>query len=265
MLPTHCDESKLSWFMHLLLKPVKWVWWRIVELIFKLQFRLSGDMVPTTPIEIDLFTGGQIITYDLRDKIKAGTVIPKKAEIDRFAEDGTGLILMDGTHVPCDLVIYGTGYGKDYNILDKSTLQPKLNIEADGLYLYCNMIPPELPDLAYIGSEVSTFNNVLTQGLQAEWLARHLSGECELPSPSHMTKEIHRNQAWKRSWMPATSSRAAILQLHMMRYHDSLCKGMGEKAKRKRNPLAEIFMPYGARDYTGVMRSEAQVMKVGED
>ena len=255
MLPTHCDESKVSWYIHSLLCPVKWVWWRSVELMIKLQFRLSGDMVPKTPIEIDLFTGGQIITYDLRNKIKAGKVLARKGEIDRFCEDGKGLVLKDGSHIPCDLLIYGTGYGKDYNLLDKDGLQSKLDIQKDGLYLYRNMIAPEVPDLAYIGSEVSTFNNILTQGLQAEWLAHHLCGECKLPSPDDMVKEIYRTQAWKRSWMPLIASRAAILQLHMMRYHDILCKDMGQKWRRKKNPLAEIFMPYRARDYLTLIKS----------
>lgn len=256
MLPTHCDEGKLSWYIHSLLSPVKWMWWRIVELMIKLQFRLSGDLVPKTPIEIDLFTGGQIITYDLRNKIKAGKVLARKGEIDRFCENGMGLILQEGSHIPCDLLIYGTGYGKDYTILDTESLQGKLDIQKDGLYLYRNMIAPKIPDLAYIGSEVSTFNNILTQGLQAEWLARHISGECKLPSLDHMLKDIDRIQIWKRSWMPPIASRAAILQLHMLRYHDKLCQDMGEKWKRKKNPLAEIFMPYRARDYVTLIKNK---------
>ena len=33
---------------------------------------------------------------------------------------------------------------------------------------------------------------------------------------------MEREQAWKRTWMPATSARASIHQLHMMKYHDQL-------------------------------------------
>ena len=46
-------------------------------------------------------------------------------------------------------------------------MQNRLNIDRDGLYLYRNVIPTGLPNLAFVGGEVSTFNNILTHGLQA--------------------------------------------------------------------------------------------------
>ena len=45
-------------------------------------------------------------------------------------------------------------------------VQERLSIQKDGLYLYRNIIPPQVPDLAFIGSEVSTFNNILTHAMQ---------------------------------------------------------------------------------------------------
>ena len=59
-----------------------------------------------------------------------------------------------------------------------------------------------------------------------------------------------RSQAWKRSWKPFSNARAALLQLHMPKYHDQLLMDMGEPHLRKgRNKLAEIFQPYWAADY----------------
>merc|ERR1719269_269520 len=57
-LPMHYDISPLGMMMHFLAAPLKWLWWRIVELMFRFQFRLSGDLVPSTRIEHDLFSGG---------------------------------------------------------------------------------------------------------------------------------------------------------------------------------------------------------------
>merc|ERR1712207_95312 len=82
-----------------------------------------------------------------------------------------------------------------------------------------NIIPPNVPNLAFIGSEVSTFNNRI-----------------ELPERQRMLARIEKMQAWKRSWMPATSARAAILQLHMLKYHDRLVKDMGEKHLLRARP-----------------------------
>jgi len=249
MLPTHYDESNTKWWFHSLLTPVKWGWWRIVEQLFKFQFGLKGDMLPTTPLEIDLFTGGQILNYDFRKFVKEKKLVAMRNAIDKFTE--SGVVLRDGTEIPAELVIYGTGFKKNYDILDR-LLQSKLNLEKDGLYLYRNVLPPQLPDLAFVGSEVSTFNNILTHSLQAQWLKRVISGELKLPSAGMMQKSIETEQAWKRTWMPGTSARASIWQLHMMKYHDTLCKDMGVAHKRKGNPLSELFMPYTAADYKSI-------------
>jgi len=247
MLHASHDMSAFATWFHAVLVPLKWFFWRIVELMFRVQFRLSGEAVPDTPIEIDLFTGGQILTYEYRNMLKAGQVQGLKGSIDHFVEDG--VVLTDGTQIPADVVIYGTGFGKSYEIFDKAT-QQKLAVQRDGLYLYRNIIPAAVPNLAFVGSEVSTFNNVLTHGLQAVWLRKVLTGEMRLPSAGAMHQIVEKEQAWKRSWMPASSARASIWQLHMMKYHDNLCEDMQVPCRRKGwNILAEVFVPYSAADY----------------
>ena len=44
--------------------------------------------------------------------------------------------------------------------------QAKLGVAKDGLPLFRNILPPLLPRLGFVGSEVSSYNNVLTSGLQ---------------------------------------------------------------------------------------------------
>merc|ERR1712159_531568 len=118
-----------------------------------------------------------------------------------------------------------------------------------GLYLYRSVLPPSMPSIAFLGSEVSTFNNVLTHGLQAVWLSKLLTGAMALPPPREMQKAVEAEMHWKRTWMPSTSARAAIQQLHMPKYHDRLLADMGEAVCRKSNPLFEALVPYRARDY----------------
>merc|ERR1711972_754901 len=247
-LPMHHGESACSRWLHWLFTPLKWLWWRIVELLFWCQFRLPREQVPKSRIEVDLFSGGQILTYEFRDMCRRGQIKYTLGAISRFEEDG--VVLKDGSKLEADLVIYGTGFAKNYDIFDKSSVQPLMDLERDGLWLYRNMIPAHLRDLAFIGCEVSTFNNILTHGLQALWLQRLLTGELRLPCGGDMEREVGRDRAWKRSWMPGSSARAAIWQLHMMRYHDGLVEDMGECRKRKGfNLLAEVFSPYSAGDY----------------
>jgi len=247
MLPTHHEEGNCFWWMHSTCAPVKWVWWKVVETMFKVQFQLGSEHTPETRMDHDLFTGGQIITYELRDMVKAGTLNHTVGSIDYFKENS--VVLMDGTEIEADMVIYGTGFAKNYNLFDSSFVQPLLDIQKDGLYLYRNIIPPKVPNLAFVGSEVSTFNNILTHGLQAAWLKKVMKGEVVLPRAGGMEQAIEKERSWKRSWMPASSARASIWQLHMMKYHDNLCKDMGENYKRKCDPISEALMPYSAADY----------------
>jgi dimethylaniline monooxygenase (N-oxide forming) len=247
MLRPYHDVSNVAWYLHGLLTPLKWVWWRIVEQMFKVQFGLPKEMIPDTPIDIDVFTGGQILNYECRDMLKAGRVNAVKGSVEKITPDS--VVLQDGSELKAAILVFGTWFTKNYDLLDR-LLQNKLNLEKDGLYLYRNILPPRLPNIAFVGAEVSTFNNILTHGLQAEWLARVIDGTVELPSSGKMSQTVEFEQAWKRSWMPGTSARASIFQLHMMKYHDRLMKDMGEDHKRKGwNFLAEAFAPYNARDY----------------
>jgi len=247
LLPTHHDVSPLAWWLHCIFTPLKWLVWRLVEAIFAFQFRLSGEMVPTSRIEIDVFTGGQILTYEARDMIQSGVLTVRKDAIARYTPDGLDLA-RDGASVRADLVVFGTGFTKSYDYLD-ADVQAQLQLQRDGLYLYRSLLPVNVPGIAFLGSEVSTFNNVLTHGLQAVWLSKLLTGAMALPPPREMQKAVEAEMNWKRTWMPSTSARAAIQQLHMPKYHDRLVTDMGETACRKSNPVFEVLVPYNARDY----------------
>jgi cation diffusion facilitator CzcD-associated flavoprotein CzcO len=252
-LPMHWDLGRAERCLHCLAAPLKWLWWRTVELMFRFQFRLSGEFVPTTRLDHDVFTGGQILSYEFRDMLRAGKVSAQKGAIARFTR--TGVVLTDGSEMQADMVVFGTGFTKSYAYLDPS-LRKQLNREQDGLYLYRNMFPTQVPDLCFVGSEVSTFNNILTQGLQALWLRHVLTGHVTLPSLETMDRAIDTERAWKRSWMPKKGDRAAILQLHKMSYHDQLCKDMAVNPCRKGwNLLAEAFAPYSATDYSDLFPS----------
>merc|ERR1712048_1208923 len=84
MLPASHEEGPLSAWFHGVFAPLKWLFWRTVELMFRVQFQLRREDVPSTPIEIDLFTGGQILNYEYRDMLRAGKVTGIKGSIDHF-------------------------------------------------------------------------------------------------------------------------------------------------------------------------------------
>ena len=67
-----------------------------------------------TPLEHDVFTGGQILTYEFRDLLKKGEVQAVKASIEKYTE--TGVHLNNGADIEADMVVYGTGFAKNYDV-----------------------------------------------------------------------------------------------------------------------------------------------------
>ena len=156
------------------------------------------------------------------------------------------------TTLPCDVLVCGTGFQREYDYLPPQQ-RAALGVAPDGLYLYRHVLPLGVPDLAFIGAETATISNVATHGLQAEWLARLLAGRHALPPAPTMAAAVAQHAAWARSWMPDTPSRASLVLLHQVHYHDTLLKDLGVPHRRKGNPLSELFMPYRPRDYNGIV------------
>merc|ERR1719146_266498 len=182
--------------------------------------------------------------------IRSGALKVRKDAIARYTAEGVDL-KREGASIAADLVVYGTGFVKSYDYLD-ADVQAQLQLQRDGLHLYRSLLPVSVSGIAFLGSEVSTFNNVLPHGLQAAWLSKLLTGAMALPPPRQMQAAVEAEMNWKRTWMPSTSARAAIQQLHMPKYHDRLVSDMGLPTCRKSNPLAELLMPYNARDYADI-------------
>lgn len=102
------------------------------------------------------------MNYDYRDALNAGTCAEINGGIDHYTENG--VVLKDGSTHEADFVIYGTGFIRDYTYFDEETTK-QLDRQRDGLYLYRSILPPNVPNLAFVGAEISTFNNILTQAL----------------------------------------------------------------------------------------------------
>lgn len=148
--------------------------------------------------------------------------------MDRFTQEG--VVLTDGSTIgPFDVIVAATGYKSDYSYLDKAT-RAALDVEDDGLWLFRHVLPPAVANLAFVGSEHHTFQNIVSSGVQGEWLARVLAGHIALPSREEQELDVTATKEWKRSWMPYSTKRAAALQLHQVHYQDQLLKDAGFRA-----------------------------------
>ena len=267
LIPPYMRPSPVVRWVHSLGKPLVWIFWRLVELLLRVQFRLGTkiargkNLVPPRPIEFDCFGESTMVPRpDFMDLIRAGQVVAHRTEIERFTPDG--LVLKDGDDLDVDCVVFGTGWKADYGFLSPE-IREILGDDEDGFYLYRHMLHPDLPNLAFVG-RASTFLSIVTYSVQARWLAEAVAGRVALPDRDAMLAEIALMQRWKRSWMPFSSARSARVLLHMANYHDELLRDFGANPFRKRGvfaPLKELIEPYQSSDYRDIVSREWQALE----
>mmetsp|Transcript_22010 Transcript_22010/g.48088 ORF Transcript_22010/g.48088 Transcript_22010/m.48088 type:complete len:524 (-) Transcript_22010:536-2107(-) len=255
-LPEYSPPHMKLW--HKLGWPVMAGAFKVVEALFAAQFGQlnSSKMSPWMKNDVveDFYGYAQVMDYSLRDAVKAGKVDWKQGAVSEFTE--TSLKVGD-EEIKADVVVFGTGFLKTYDYFPEE-VREKLGKEADGLYLYKHMLPSKVPNLAFVGGEIATISNIMTYSVQGAWLAKVWNGEIPLPPAEKMDETIEATKAWKRGWMSNTFSRANLVLLHQIHYHDGLMKDMGLPHFRKApNYLAEAFMPYQAGDYDGVVKKVA--------
>jgi cation diffusion facilitator CzcD-associated flavoprotein CzcO len=229
---------------------VAWPIFRAVQELFAIQFGLRGDLRPRTDIVADFYDVALVLNSDFQKLRKDNEAVKVQlGEIRELKADGKALLLSDGTSVEADLIVAATGYEQHFDFFDDRS-RNELDVQSDGLYLHRYVLPEKVPNLAFVGY-VAAISNISTYGLQAEWLARYLTGDLvsgSIPNP----KEIEERKAWARSWMPDTSNRGMLVLLHQTHYHDQLLRDMGENPSRK-GGIAEYIMPYEPADYNGIM------------
>jgi dimethylaniline monooxygenase (N-oxide forming) len=225
----------------------------IVETLFAFQFALTGSLRPKGDVVEDFYDVAFVLNSDLQDMRKSGQVKVQMGEVEKFTSDGTSLNLKDGSVLKADVVVAGSGFQQDYSMFtDPKTIQD-LDVQKDGLYLYRYILPEKVDNLAFIG-HVASASHICTQGLQAEWLARHLTGTlAEETTPKGMHTDIEARKKWARSWMPERANRSTLVLLHQKHYHDQLIMDMGLNPHRKSNIVAEYLMPYESSDYNGII------------
>jgi len=243
-----CIHTVLSY----LLFPLMWVAFRIVEFLFKIQRGQWGSYAPKLDVVADFYGYAHVLDTTFLNNWREAKLQGKKGEVKRLVKDGVET--ESGEVIEADVVICATGWKKTYDYLP-TNVRESLNVESDGLYLHRHCIPAKVRDisLAFCGSEMATISNIATYALHAEYICRMLVGTMALPSEAEMSGECDKMRTWKRSWMPETASRASLVLLHQIHYHDQLLRDMGLSPSRK-CCLSDLFCPYQPTDYNGIIK-----------
>lgn len=95
-----------------------------------------------------------------------------RGEIAAFERDG--VVLGDGRKIAADLVVFATGFRQAVPFFDE-TLTRRLRNAAGWFQLYRNVLPADVPNLAFVGYNPSLFTP-FTSELAAHYAAQHFKG-----------------------------------------------------------------------------------------
>jgi hypothetical protein len=150
------------------------------------QLRLKRlGLVPPGPFENIARSTVSLATDGFYKRVEQGSIVVlRDTTIDRLLADGAGpsAALSDGSTVPADVVVCGTGWLQRVPFFSDE-LQRNLTDERGNFELYHQIQPLEVPRLSFCGYN-SSFFSPLSAELAALWIAVSLGGGIKLAPSS---------------------------------------------------------------------------------
>jgi dimethylaniline monooxygenase (N-oxide forming) len=243
----------LARLAHLIAKPLVWANWRGLESLLKAQLKLGKcRMVPETRIEDGVNCSVPIATPGFFPMVADGRIKAIRGSFDHYEE--STIVVSNGKRMKADIALLAIGYKLGVPFLPEA-YRNKL-VDPDGQYrLYRLIANPDLPDLGFVGFN-SSFCTVLCADMAAHWLVRYADGQlAHQPSEREMRDNIEMMLHFKRVERPAAGVYGGLcVAPYHYKHFDELLADIGA-AKRRRNPLAEMFTPPNADAYAQFLAS----------
>jgi dimethylaniline monooxygenase (N-oxide forming) len=277
MMPAWAHLTTAERVLHQQLAPLVTRFWRMIGLGIRMQVGLHGlwrdpevrermrRLVPEQPLTFQMRAAIALAPEAYFPSVIKGTIVPYRSEVAAFYDDG--LVLGDGTRVPCDTVVFALGNRRPRFPFLPGPYRDLLESQADGAQLYRHLLHPRIPRLAFAG-----FNHGILHVPAVEvsmlWLCAYLRGDLALPSTSEMEHSMAQISDWKREHMLFEPTRSYSVNTRFHQYLDVLLADLGLSPYRKRNRVAELVSAYTAADYQGLFdeyeqaRSRRQVPQV---
>ncbi len=157
------------------------------------------------------------------DRLAHGAVVAKP-NLARL--EGASAVFADGTSVPCDLVVYCTGYKVSFPFLDPDLVSAPDN----DLPLFKRVFHPALPDLAFVGLLQPLGAVMPLAEAQSAWIAAWLTGAYALPGPRAMRADMDRER--RRMHRRYVASKRHTMQVDFEDYLYALRRERARGAQR---------------------------------
>lgn len=181
-------------FLHGPGKPLRNGMLNTVQAIIGRQLGLKSlGLDPGKPLETIARSTVSLVSDGFYDKIGSGRLgMHRDSEIVELSPGKARL--SDGSTVPADIIICGTGWHQRVDFLPEAVRQ-KVTDSHGNFRLYRSMVPLGVQRLLFNGY-TSSFFCQLNAEMGAIWLATLLEGKLSLPDEATMAAEIDQRLAW---------------------------------------------------------------------
>ena len=138
-----------------------------------------------------------LVTDGFFERVASGRIVVKRdTQITELqVKDGhRTAILADGSRLPADIMICGTGWTQDVPFLDAET-KARILDERGNFRLYKCILPSTVPNLAFNGYN-SSFFSPLSAEMGALWIAALLAGDLKLPAVAEQLDATDKRLRW---------------------------------------------------------------------
>jgi cation diffusion facilitator CzcD-associated flavoprotein CzcO len=171
-----------------------------VESVAVKQLRLRElGLVPDGTFEDIARSTVSLATDGFFERVAEDRIVVHRDRVvqELFVEDGRPHArLSDGTVLPADLVVCGTGFRQRVPFFD-DVLHARIEDGEGNFELYRQILPIEVPHLTFAGYN-SSFFSPLSAEMAAVWTAAYLRGGLRLPPKAHMREHVRTRLAWMR-------------------------------------------------------------------
>lgn len=211
-------------FLHGPGKPIRDSMLGSVESVVTRQLKLRQiGLHPGTSLETIARSTVSLVSDGFYDKVAAGQLKVTQAVIEELTPGQARL--SDGSTVPADIVVCGTGWHQRVPFLDAATMA-RVTDAHGNFRLYRSMLPPDVPRLAFNGYNSSFFSQLNCE-IGALWLGDLLKGGLKLPPRERQIAMIDHRLAWMEERTDGKHSKGTNIIPFSVHNIDELLQDMG--------------------------------------
>lgn len=226
-----------------------------VQSVATRQLKLAPlGLVPGGSFEDIARSTVSLATDDFYERVAAGTIrVHRDRVVARLLEkDGRPHAeLSDGTLLPADLIVCGTGFQQVVPFLDED-VQRRITDERGNFVLYRQIKPIDVPGLHFAGYN-SSFFSPLSAEMAAVWIAHDLLGTLSLPPAAEQRRLVDVRLRWMEERTRGRHARGTNIIPFSLHNIDEVLGDIGANIGPLRRSL-QWLLPVDPGAYRGVTR-----------